>query len=206
MGPVFNFTGMIPQQILYEKGGTLRTYIKNQVIFFEGSSPSLYYQIVEGAIKAISTNENGKEFIQGLYKDNQFFGMPALLTGKPYPVTAMADEETVLITLAKQEFLDILKEFPELNDEFIKTLGSIIYDYSLIAKAISTNNPQYKILTILRIQKENHPSTNGNRAKIELSRQQIADITGLRVETVIRTIKNMEKKLLLKIQKGKIYF
>ena len=40
---------------------------------------------------------------------------------------------------------------------------------------------------------------------VELSRQQLADLTGLRVETVIRTIKQLEKQEYLKIIEGKIY-
>ena len=41
--------------------------------------------------------------------------------------------------------------------------------------------------------------------RVNLTRQQIADMTGLRVETVIRTIKNLEHKGDLVIDKGKVY-
>ena len=41
---------------------------------------------------------------------------------------------------------------------------------------------------------------------VPLTRQQMANLTGLRVETVIRTIKLMEKNNLLKIKKGLIYY
>jgi CRP-like cAMP-binding protein len=40
---------------------------------------------------------------------------------------------------------------------------------------------------------------------INFTRQQIGDLTGLRVETVIRTIKNLEKKGALKIINRKVY-
>jgi CRP-like cAMP-binding protein len=42
--------------------------------------------------------------------------------------------------------------------------------------------------------------------KIKLTRQQIADMTGLRVETVIRTIKQLEEKGEVTIEKGKVYY
>ena len=41
--------------------------------------------------------------------------------------------------------------------------------------------------------------------KIDLTRQQMGDLTGLRVETVIRTIKTLEKKGELKIVNRKVY-
>jgi CRP-like cAMP-binding protein len=40
--------------------------------------------------------------------------------------------------------------------------------------------------------------------RVELTRQEIADMTGLRVETVIRTMKAMEEKGMLKIENRKV--
>ncbi|WP_418123738.1 helix-turn-helix domain-containing protein [Chryseobacterium sp. PTM-20240506] len=42
--------------------------------------------------------------------------------------------------------------------------------------------------------------------QIPLTRQQLASLTGLRVETVIRVIKNMEKENELKIVNRKIFY
>jgi len=41
--------------------------------------------------------------------------------------------------------------------------------------------------------------------QVKLTRQQIANMTGLRVETVIRTIRNLQSKGQLHITKGKVY-
>ena len=40
---------------------------------------------------------------------------------------------------------------------------------------------------------------------VEITRQQIADLTGLRVETVIRAIKSLEKKGEVTIKDRKVY-
>jgi len=196
---------MIPQKLLLDKGGTFRKYKKNQSIFFEGNMPGFYYQIVNGSIKMVSINESGKEFIQGIFNSGQSFGVPALLVEKPYPASAVANEDTLLIKISKLEFIKILKDYPKINFQFTKILAKIIYNYSLIAKAISANKTEGKVLTILKIHKENCGDQGIKNFKIELSRQQIADMTGLRVETVIRTIKKLENKNELKIEKGKIY-
>ena len=46
---------------------------------------------------------------------------------------------------------------------------------------------------------------DGKRFKVNLTRQQIANMTGLRVETVIRTIRAMQDKGLVTIERGKIF-
>lgn len=42
--------------------------------------------------------------------------------------------------------------------------------------------------------------------EVPLTRQQLASMTGLRVETVIRTIKKMEQQNIVKIINRKIYY
>ena len=196
---------MIPEKLLLERGGSFRKYKKNESIFFEGNIPAFYYQIVSGSIKMVSVSENGKEFLQGIFISGQSFGEPVLLIDKTYPASAVANEDSVLIKLRKDEFTKILKEFPEIHLHFTKIFAKQIYYKSLIAKAIAISGPENRVLSILKILKDNVSGENFKKYKVELSRQQIADMIGFRVETVIRTIKNLEKQKIIKIQKGKIY-
>ena len=195
---------MVEEKLLLENGAILRKYKKGQSIFYEGDKAMYYYQIAEGSIKMVSVNDNGKEFMQGLFKAGDSFGEPVLLIDEPYPATAVANEDSVILKLNKDIFLNILKENPDIHFRFSQVLAKRIYQKSLIATEISTYGPEHKIFSVLKIFKKNN-ALNGETYKVELSRQQIADMTGLRVETVIRSIKKLEEKNLIKIQKGKIY-
>jgi CRP-like cAMP-binding protein len=196
---------MILQKLLLDRGGIIKKYIKNQSIFFEGDKPGFYYQIVQGTIRMVNINENGREFIQGIFKNGESFGEPVLLIDKPYPASAVANEDTLLIKISKEELLKILNEFPEILFQFTKILAQRVYNKSLVAKAISTNKPEHRVLSIFKILKDTYCAPGSENCKVELSRQQIADMTGLRVETVIRTIRKLQVKEVIKIQKGKIY-
>ncbi len=102
---------MISQKLLLSRGGTIRRYKKNQSVFFEGNMPKFYYQVIEGNIKMVSVNENGREFIQGVFGSGQSFGEPVLLINKPYLATAVVVGNTQLIRLSREEFIKILKEY-----------------------------------------------------------------------------------------------
>jgi CRP/FNR family transcriptional regulator, cyclic AMP receptor protein len=195
---------MIEEKLLLDKGATLRKYKKDQSIFYEGDKAMYYFQIAEGSIKMVSVNDTGKEFIQGIFKAGDSFGEPVLIIDEPYPATAVANEDSIIIKLNKEFFLDILKENPDIHFRFSQVLAKRIYHKSLIAKEISTYGPEHRIFSVLKIFKKDY-NLNGEAYKVELSRQQIADMTGLRVETVIRSIKKLQEKKLIKIQKGKIY-
>ena len=47
---------------------------------------------------------------------------------------------------------------------------------------------------------------HATREQICLTRQEIADFTGLRVETVIRTLKRMEQENKIEIRNRKLYY
>ena len=195
---------MISQRLLLNRGGVIREYKKNQNIFFEGNMPKFYYQILEGGIKMVSINESGREFIQGIFTNGESFGEPALLINKPYPATAVVTEDARIIILQREEFLKILLEFPEINFQFSKILAGRIYDKAILAKAISLYSPEHRIVSLFKTLKEDKNAREFTH-KVELSRQAIADMIGFRVETVIRAVKSLERKKIIKIEKGKIY-
>jgi CRP-like cAMP-binding protein len=60
-------------------------------------------------------------------------------------------------------------------------------------------------MTLLKYLRDNSDQKDKSRFYIPFTRQQIADMTGLRVETVIRTVKKLKEDGKLEIEKHKIY-
>jgi CRP-like cAMP-binding protein len=54
--------------------------------------------------------------------------------------------------------------------------------------------------------KQEHKLMKKEDGLVQLTRQQIADLTGLRVETVIRTIRRMHEDGILVLKGHKIYY
>ena len=73
-----------------------------------------------------------------------------------------------------------------------------------IMKEVSIHPPDHRIMTLLKHLKSNFGNPN-TLYEIELTRQEISNLTGLRVETVIRSIKKLEKDKQLKIKDRKVY-
>lgn len=65
---------------------------------------------------------------------------------------------------------------------------------------------EVRLKGVMDYHKSFSPDTSKYSYKIPLTRQQLASITGLRVETVIRTIKNLEKQDVLKIINRQILY
>jgi CRP-like cAMP-binding protein len=197
---------MIQQDLLLAWGGTFRKFEKNQPVFFEGDKPLFYYQVVEGTVRMANVNDDGKEFIQGIFKKGDSFGEPVLFIDQPYPATAVANEACVVMRITKENFFHLLKEYPDIHLSITRVLAARIYNKSIITKEIAGENPEHRIKTMLQLLKQQNGCREQEPYKVELSRQQIADMTGLRTETVIRVMRKLHERGDIHIEKGKVFF
>lgn len=196
---------MIDLNLLLEFGGERRKVKKNEVIFEEGTFPAFYYQIIEGEVKMNNFTEDGKEFIQNIFTHGQSFGEPPLFIDEPYPANAIAITPSVLMQVPKNSFYLLLNQHPEVSFAINKSLARRLYYKSVMAPEISSQDPEKRLLTLMDYLKSHYSEDLEEEYIIPMTRQQLADLTGLRVETVIRTIKQLEKRGELKIIQRKIY-
>jgi CRP/FNR family cyclic AMP-dependent transcriptional regulator len=185
---------------------------KDEVVFHEEDEALNYFQIATGSIKMITNSPEGKEFIQGVFKTNDSFGEPPLFCNFSYPSAAVAIEPTIIIKLAKDNFFRLLKENFEVHLLIDQVLCQRLRYKSMVLSEISSYDPEHRIISLLKYFKTdaNPQMKREKRAQPDFSytvpftRQQIADMSGLRVETVIRTVKKMETEGKVKIIGRKI--
>jgi CRP-like cAMP-binding protein len=192
---------------LLEKYGALKKFFsKNETIFEEGKLPTHYYQVISGEVKMSNYNDDAREFIQGIFYKEQSFGEPPLFLNQKYPANAIAVEDSEILLLPKNSFMKLLEENSAISLKIIENLAQRLYYKSVMAAEMSTQEPEHRVLKLI-----DHGIAYFNFKKdengylISFTRQQIGDLTGLRVETVIRTIKALEKKGVLKIINRKVY-
>jgi len=202
-----NPNNMINEDKLFSFGADVRIYNPNDLIFSEGEVPGFFFLISKGKVKLNNYNEGGKEFIQGILSQGHSVGLSSLFTDKSYPVNAVAVEESEIIRLPKAQYLQFLQEHPENYFTNIQCLSEHMHYKFLMMQSMAFQKPAQKLLTLMDYLKDHHHHDQSQYAlQILLTRQQLASLTGLSVETVIRVIKNMEKEGVLKIQNRKIFY
>lgn len=197
---------MIQENLLLDFGAKKIFYNKGNQLFREGETALNYYQVISGEVKMNNFNLDGKEFIQGIFSAGQSFGEPPLFANVKYPANAEALSDCEIIQLHKEKFLELLTSNPEVHLAVTQTLAKRLFYKAIMASEISSQEPEHRILRILDyLKKYVHKKEDKFSFKVDLTRQQVADLTGLRVETVIRATKSLEKKGELKIQNRKVY-
>ena len=153
-----------------------------------------------------SYNEAGKEFIQGIFSAGRSFGEPPLFGDFNYPASAISIDETTVYVLRKELFHNLLLENPNIHLQFTEVLANRLYYKATMASGHSSNNAEERIIQLIDYLKFHVYKIPVNELyEVELTRQQIGDLTGLRVETVIRVLKKMEKQNEIQIRNRKVY-
>lgn len=196
---------MIDIDLLLTWGATYKKLDTEEILFREGDHCQFYYQLVSGRIRWMNIDENGKEFIQTMIDPGESFGELPLFDDEPYAATAISDEPSLVIRLCKTNFLQLLKEYPEIHFHFTSLLSKRTRYKFLLIKTLANQVPEIRISALLQYFKKEHKHICPNCNQLKLTRQEIADMTGLRVETVIRSIRQMHEKGEITIDKGKVY-
>ncbi len=196
---------MIDIDLLLAWGAAYKKVRAGEIIFMEGHSCSFYHQLVSGNVRWVNVSDEGKDCILSIIEPGESFGEYPLFDDGPYAATAIAEEDSMIIRLHKPTFLELLKENNTLNFSFTQLLSKRIRFKLSVIKSFASHCPEKIIANLLNNLKTEHKNFCSNCNQLKLTRQQIADMTGLRVETVIRTMRTMHEKGELVISKGKVY-
>jgi CRP-like cAMP-binding protein len=196
---------MIDIDILLALGAAYKKVVAGEVIFREGTPASFYHQLVSGNVRWVNIDDNGKEFIQNLIEPGECFGEMPLFDGEPFAATAIAETDSVIIRLHAADFHQLIMERPDIHFAFSKMMSQRLRYKFLILNELSKHDPEHSIISLLNYLKQNKKNVCSKCNKVNLTRQQIANMTGLRVETVIRAMRHLHDKGQLLIEKGKVY-
>jgi len=196
----------IDEEILKSFGAEIKTFQKKETVFKEGESPLYYYQIISGKVKENNYDEDGKEFIQNILGEGQSFGDFLLFLNKKYPINAVCLEPCIILKLPKKDFSRLLSMHPKVSVQINECMSQRLYYKVVMMQSLASQNPSKRLHGLMEYLKSFQDCDDSFSFPVELTRQQIADLTGLRVETVIRTLKKMETNNLLQIKDRRILY
>jgi CRP-like cAMP-binding protein len=101
----------------------------------------------------------------------------------------------------------MLKENFDLHLKMDQVLCQRLRYKSMVLSEISSYEPEHRIIALLKYFKSKNAKPGPiDKVIVPYTRQQLADMSGLRVETVIRTVKKMERDGKLALEGHKIKY
>jgi CRP-like cAMP-binding protein len=176
-----------------------RTYTKGQMILLEDDLGQTFFVIAGGSVKITRLSDDGREVILAMLGESDFFGEMSLLDGAGRSANVVSLEASEVLTLARNDFLEILQEYPKISISLLEELTQRIRKSDQQIESLSLSDVEQRIgITLIRLAEELGTIKQGNVKINNLPYQQdVANMAGTSRETVSRTFKLLEEKGLL---------
>ena len=181
---------------------THRKFNKNQMILLEDDLGQTFFVIATGSVKITRLSDDGREVILAMLGEADFFGEMSLLDGDGRSANVVALEASEVLTLARNEFLDILEQYPKISISLLEELTNRLRKSDQQIESLSLSDVEQRIgITLIRLAEELGTIKQGSvKIKNLPFQQDIANMAGTSRETVSRTFKLLEEKGLLSRQ------
>ncbi|MEO8884842.1 MAG: response regulator [Mucilaginibacter sp.] len=175
-----------------------RQFKKNQVIYYEGDKGNNIYLLINGNVKTIKLAEDGRELMTGIYTNDNYLGVQAILSNEVYSDTATALEDSLVCLIPKDQIEPLLSQYPEISREFIKILANDIREKEEQLLQLAYHSVRKRMAeALLRLQRQQ------NNESFKISREDLAAMAGIATETVSRTLSDFKDENLID-KKGSI--
>lgn len=196
-----------PQEIkTWETLQTRRTFSRNENIFMEGEPATGLYLVCKGMVKLSKAHSDGHQFIVRIVTPGHFFGLPPLICNRNHFTSAHAVDKVVVEYVPREKFLGFLKDHSHFTIQLIDKVANELCLARTRLRDFGCKNGRQRLADLLLWLEDEFgsPSTEGVELDIELSRMDIAGMTGLTSETTIRLLSSFRSEGLISTNRKRI--
>ena len=172
----------VPGEMRRELGHRLREvpFRAQTDIFHAGDAGATMYIIVEGAVKIFVPAIDGREVVLAVHRAGDLFGEMALLDDEPRSASASTMEDTLVFTLNRDDFVDVLDVYPAALRAIINVLVERLRATNQsIQDAYLLDVPGRLARRLLLIATEHgHDTERGRDIGLRVSQQELANMIG----------------------------
>lgn len=96
---------------------------RNTTLFTQGSPPNAFYIVFHGHVR-IMHSRNGQESLLNVLDTGDYFGEQGLLFNRPRSLTASTRENSILLRILADDFVQLMQDYPVLYERLLLTAES----------------------------------------------------------------------------------
>jgi len=171
---------------------TDQVFQKGESIFDEEDEGTGFYVVISGRVKVFKLSPEGKEQILHIFGPGEPFGEVAVFTGKRFPASAEALEETRAFFFARKEFMDLIQRDPSLALNMLAVLSQRLRRFSGLIESLSLKEVPGRLAAYFLYLQEG--KKGGADLILEISKNQLASLLGTIPETLSRILARMNRE------------
>ena len=193
--PLFNCLNETDRQEL-EKQSIELPCRKDEFIFREGDAAEWFHILKEGTVKCVKSSPEGREVtLKVLMPGDLFCCEASAFNGTTHPGCAQAMDNAKVIKISRKALLDTIQRNPVTAIQIISYLSDRLREAQDSAKAFALDSAECRLASLLvnLATRAGIPESEGLRLNVRLTRQDLADMAGLTLETTSRIMSRFKK-------------
>lgn len=173
---------------------------KGKLIFYEDGIPTGLFLVKSGKAKIFKTGIYGRDQIFYIYKRGDLFGYHALLCNEYYEDSCEALEDCEILFFSKPDVQHLLNKVKNLKLLFIQNMS---HEFGVLVNTITIlaqKSLRERLAIYLLILNERYFNKETEKAKINLPREDLANIIGTARESLGRLLKEFKEDRLIQIK------
>lgn len=167
-------------------------FVKGEVVFSEGDAGDSLHIITSGVLKVVKYSKEGKTKTLAILKKKDGFGEMALFTKEARSATVEALEETVTLSISREDFENVISKEPSISFQIIKSLSERLSKADRDIKILAHGDAKSRVACVLEDFKD-------SERQVKFTHQEIGDLAGLSRETTTRVLSSLEKEGIIKV-------
>jgi len=171
---------------------------KGQLLFNKGDRPHGFYVLKEGCIQLSFPSEQGTERVLEVIKPGETFGEALLFLDKPYPVSAQAVQDSLVLDVPGEVILSLLDEDCRLARKMLAGISMRLHELVANLETCSMRSSTQRVACML-LHHAPDKTTNQYEVKLPAAKQTVASQLNLTPETFSRVLHMLCEAGLIKV-------
>jgi len=177
-----------------------KSFLRGEMVYLEGEPADTLYFLISGVVKIFKTSAQGKEQIISFARPLEVLNDISIFDNGPNPVSAQASSVVMLYGVKKEKLEEILRDYPRISMSIIRVLTERTRQLISLVEDLSFKHVIGRVGKIIL----GHAADGDVPGKQKLTQQEMAAMAGTAREVVARSLKSMEERGLIKMERNRI--
>lgn len=174
-------------------------YQRNDVLYQEGDEANSVMLLVSGKVKIYKEGIAQREQIVKLAKANDFIGYRAVMAGEKHSASAQALEDCSIIIIPKDVMFSGIRSNFRLAHFIIKSLAIELSFSRYRSVTLAQKQIRGRLAESLLVLRDKYGYSNGNTLNVNLSREDMANLSNMTTSNAIRTLSNFVSENIIEV-------
>ena len=169
---------------------------QGETLFVQGTPANHFFLLLNGRLKVTQVTPDGQQIIVRVVHPGDLFGFAKALQRTDYPGTAHAAAESLYLAWPTSLWSFFVEQNPALALSALQTIGNRLEEAHTRIREMSTQEVERRVAhAVLRLAgKAGKAEDGGIRIDFQISKQDIAEMTGTTLHTVSRILTAWENR------------